>query len=330
METQVAPNPQRIMSFAFGFVPGVAVYSAIELGVFAAIAAGHDTVERLASACNSQPRGMQPLVHTLVSLGLLEWKEERLGLAADTQLFLVPGSPAYLGGVIAHQTREIGAWAKLPETIAKGKPQGTVVEGDQDDGAFFAGFVDSLFNLNWPAAQAVARALPPAQTAIDIGCGSAVWSLALAQAQPELQVVGVDRKLVLETVAAVFAERLGCASRYQYRAGNFRDVDLGKSDVAFLGHILHSEGEAASRTLLRRIHEALNPGGVLVVAEMVASEPRGEDVFSNLFDLNMLMWTEDGTVFTRSQLEEMGREAGFVRFEWVQVPGPYPVLLAFR
>ncbi|MBN9414329.1 hypothetical protein ABS71_01250 [bacterium SCN 62-11] len=330
METQVAPNPQRIMQFAFGFVPGVAVYSAVELGVFSAIAAGHDTLETLTAACSCPDRGLSPLLHALTSLGLLEQAGQQYLLAADTRLFLVPSSPAYLGGVIAHQTREIGAWANLPETIRKGKPQGTVVEGDQDDGAFFAGFVDSLFNLNWPAAQAVARALPPARTAIDIGCGSGVWSLALAQTQAETRVVCVDRQLVLETVTKGFAERLGCADRYQYRAGNFRDVELGKSDVAFLGHILHSEGEAASRILLKRICEGLNPGGVLVVAEMVASEPRGLDVFSNLFDLNMLMWTEDGTVFTRTQLEEMSTEAGFSRFEWLEVPGPYPVLLAFR
>lgn len=330
METQVAPNPQRIMQFAFGFVPGVAVYSAIQLGVFAAVAEGHDTIAKLAVACGCQERGMQPLVYTLTGLGLLLQTGEHFSLAADTQLFLVPSSPAYLGGVIAHQTKMIGAWAQMPEAVRQGKPPGTVVEGDQDDGAFFAAFVDSLFNLNWPAAQAVARALPPARSAVDIGCGSGVWSLALAQAQPELQVVAVDRKLVLDTVAKVFAERMGCGDRYEYRAGNFRDVDLGKSDVAFLGHILHSEGEAASRTLLKRIHDGLNPGGVLVVAEMVASAPRGADVFSNLFDLNMLMWTEEGTVFSAAQMEEMGREAGFTRFEWLTVPGPYPVLLAFR
>lgn len=330
MEIKTAPNPQRIMQFAFGFVPSVAVYSAIELKVFSHIAEGQDTIARLATACNCQERGLAPLLYALTSLGLLEQNGPQFKLAADTEMFLLPTSQAYLGGVLAHQTREIAHWVQLPEAIRQGRAPGTQVESDQDDGAFFAGFVDSLFNLNWPAAQSVARVLPAYKTAIDIGCGSAVWSLALAAVQPELQVVAVDRQLVLDQVAKVFATRLGCAERYQYRAGNFRDVDLGKSDVAFLGHILHSEGEAASRVLLKRIYEALNPGGVLVVAEMVASEPRGEDVFSNLFDLNMLMWTQDGTVFTRNQLEEMGREAGFSRFEWLTVPNPQPVLLCFR
>jgi len=330
METQVAPNPQRIMQFAFGFVPSVAVYSAIELDLFTAVAHGHNTVAKLAEACQCQERGLKPLVYTLTGLGLLEQSGDSFKLAVDAELFLLPKSPAYLGGVLAHQVKQIGDWAQLSKAVRLGTPPGTVVEGDQDDGAFFAGFVDSLFNLNWPAAQAVAKALPAAKAAIDIGCGSAVWSLALAHLQTDLGVVAVDRQQVLDKVAKAFAERVGCSDRYEFRAGNFRDVDFGKSDVAFLGHILHSEGEAASRTLLKRIYDGLNPGGVLVVAEMVASEPRGADVFSNLFDLNMLMWTQEGTVFTVAQLEEMGREAGFTRFEWLSVPSPSPVLLAFR
>lgn len=46
METQIAPNPQKIMQFAFGFVPSMAVYSALELDLFTAIAHGHNKIGR--------------------------------------------------------------------------------------------------------------------------------------------------------------------------------------------------------------------------------------------------------------------------------------------
>jgi hypothetical protein len=42
----------------------------------------------------------------------------------------------------------------------------------------------------------------------------------------------------------------------------------------------------------------------------------------------MLMWTEEGTVFTAVQLEEMCREAGFSQFRWLEAPGPSPILVA--
>lgn len=330
MTTQVAPNPQRIMQYAFGFVPSLAVASAIELGLFGAIEQGHATLARLAQACNCSERGLMPLLHTLVSLELLQSDPEGWSLAPDARLFLVPSSPAYLGGMLTHQTAQIARWTALPETIRQGRRQVEAVEGDQDNGKFFAGFVDSLFNLNFPAAQAVAAQLGEAQSALDIGCGSGVWSLALALLHPQLKVIAVDRALVLDQVTRPFAQRMGCLDRYEMRAGNFRDVDFGSHDVVFLGHILHSEGESASRTLLQRCHRALNPGGRLVVAEMVASEPRGAHLFPNLFDLNMLMWTEEGTVFTASQLEEMCGQAGFTRCQWLSAPSPSPILVAQR
>ena len=328
MKTQVAPNPQRIMQYAFGFVPSLAVSAAVELGVFGAIQQGSKDLPALVQACHCEERGLAPLLHTLVSLELVQQGPAGYTLAPDAATFLDPKSPAYLGGMLSHQARQIAHWAKLPETIRQGRSLQDAVEGDEDDGKFFASFVDSLFNLNFPAAKSVAERLGPAQSALDIGCGSGVWSLALATAQPELKVVAVDRPLVLDTVTRVFADRLGCLARYEMRSGNFRDVVFGEHDVVFLGHILHSEGEAASRVLLQRCRAALRSGGRLVVAEMVASEPRGAEVFPNLFDLNMLMWTEQGTVFTASQLEEMCTQAGFSRCQWLEAPSPFPVLVA--
>lgn len=327
MTTQVAPTPQRILQFAFGFIPTLAVGSAVELNLFGHIQDGKNDLAQLGQASQCAARGLQPVLHTLVSLGLLAQEGDRYHLTPESELFLVPGSPAYLGGMLTHLTKTISHWGSFTETVRKGRGP-IAVEGDEDNGAFFAGFVDSLFNLNFPAAQAVAAQLGPAESVLDLGCGSAVWSLALAQLHPQLKVTAVDRAVVLEQVTRVFAQRFNCQDRFTMLPGNFRDVDFGQHDVAILGHILHSEGEAASRTLLQRCRAALKPGGKLVVAEMVAGEPRGADVFSNLFDLNMLMHTQDGTVFSRSQLEEMCRQAGFTKFEWLTVPSPYPVLVA--
>lgn len=328
MNTQVAPNPQRIMQFTFGFIPSVAVAAAVDLGVFAALHQGHRQLDALAQACNCQPRGLEPLLHTLTSLGLLEFEHPEWRMAPDTAMFLVPDSPAYLGGLLRHQVHSLPRWTSLAETVRQGRSVHPPIEGDEDDGAFFTGFVDALFNLNYPAAQVVAGQLGSVRSALDLGCGSAVWSLALAQLLPELQVRAVDREPVLENITRPFLQRFGVAQRYQLVAGNFREVDLGQAEAIFLGHILHSEGERASRQLLARCRQALNPGGRLVIAEMVASDPRGADVFPNLFDLNMLMWTEEGTVFTAVQLEDMCREAGFSQFRWLEAPGPSPILVA--
>ena len=222
-------------------------------------------------------------------------------------------------------------WERLGEAVRSGAPPIRAVESDDDGGSFFSEFVDGLFVLNAPAAQAVAQHIPQAQRALDIGCGSAVWSLALAQKFPQLEVTALDRGQVLETITRNFVERLAVQDRYTLKAGNFREIAFEEQhyDVAYLGHILHSEGASESAVLLRRLRLALRSGGVLVIAEMVGSDPRGQDLFPNLFDLNMLFWTEDGCVFSRSELEKMVTEAGFSRFEWLPTASASPTLLAY-
>jgi hypothetical protein len=135
---------------------------------------------------------------------------------------------------------------------------------------------------------------------------------------------------VLRKVTRPFAERLGVADRVIDLAGNFREVSFGREafDVAYLGHILHSEGTQRSQVLLRRLSEALKPQGTLVVAEMVADPTHRQEVFPQLFGLNMLMHTEEGNVFSGPELEQMCQEAGFGRLEWVKAPAPSPILLA--
>jgi len=44
--------------------------------------------------------------------------------------------------------------------------------------------------------------------------------------------------------------------------------------VATLGHILHSEGEARSRKLLKKVFDALAPGGTIAIASSLPDDDR--------------------------------------------------------
>ena len=323
-------SPDRIMQHTFGYIVSQALAAGVQLDLFTHIAQGAATVAELARRAAASERGVFRLVGALSALGYITQEQGQLGLAPDAEMFLVKGSRAYMGSLVCHHLEHWSQWTQLGDAVRTGTAPGVGVESDEDAGQFFAGFVDSLFALNFPAAQAVAQKLGAAQNALDVGAGSAVWSLALAQVNPGLSITAVDREEVLTKVTRPFAERLGVGDRLHEKVGNFREVDLGTAqyDVAYLGHILHSEGTAHSRILLRRLYEALKPGGTLVVAEMVADAEHRNAVFPQLFGLNMLMHTEDGNVFSNQELEAMCREAGFSTLEWVQAPAPSPILFA--
>src|SRR5581483_6459488 len=144
---------------------------------------------------------------------------------------------------------------------------------------FFAQFVADLFPVNFPAAMALARHLDLASSqrpirVLDIAAGSGVWGIALAQTSPQVRVTAVDWPGVLP-VTKETVERFHLADRYHYIAGDIGDVAFGSGyDIATLGHILHSEGEQRSRALLKKVFDALAPGGTIAIAEFLVDDSR--------------------------------------------------------
>jgi SAM-dependent methyltransferase len=318
------------MDTVFGFIAARTLATGVELDVFTHIAQGARTPAGLAEKTGDSERGLRMLTDALAGMGFLQKTPEGLFLAPDAEKFLVRTSPAYLGAVVRHIEPLWDTWQHLTQAVRTGSGQAIGKKTSEEE--FFASFVDGLFALGFPAAQAAARALGgQVREVLDLGAGSGVWSLAFAAAHPEVRVTLVDYPGVLP-VTRTFARRLQVAERCTFLAGDFHQVDLeeGAYDLVTLGQILHGESYEESLRLLRRAQAALRPAGALLIAEMIPDEGRCRDTFALLFGMNMLMLTEKGDVYTASQLEDMVRQAGFGEVGWLEVPAPYPLLVARR
>jgi ubiquinone/menaquinone biosynthesis C-methylase UbiE len=332
--TQVTPAP--VLEATFGFAANQILLTSIDLDLFTHLARGTNTVPALARATACSPRGLRILLNALVGFKYLEREGDRFTMTPMTETFLLKTSPQYLGGMILHSRQVRPSWDRLTEIVRTGKPS-QAVDGGEDQGQFFAQFVDALYALNAGAAEAAAKALADGHDSgefrvLDIGAGSGVWSLALARRIRSARVTVADWPIVIEKVTSQFAERQGLSNRYDYLPGNFREADFGESrfDVALLGHICHSEGEERTRALFRRVHRALKPGGRILIAEMVADEGRREATFPLLFAVNMLVNTEEGDTFTFGEYRRWLEEARFGQVRMIEAPSPSPLILATK
>ncbi|WP_427007557.1 class I SAM-dependent methyltransferase [Pseudarthrobacter sp. H2] len=108
------------------------------------------------------------------------------------------------------------------------------------------------------------------RTIVDAGAGTGGYSLALARRFPEASVVAIDK-------SPVMLERVRAAALGQGLAGRVgtvhADLDhawpaVGAADIVWASSSLHEVAHPGR--VLRDVHAALNPGGLLVVVEMDA------------------------------------------------------------
>jgi precorrin-6B methylase 2 len=321
------------MQFTWGYVPPLVLEAAIQHRVFDVLDEGPKTVKETAAATGASERGLRIIMNVLVGLDFLARVEgDRYALTPESATFLVSGKPGFQGGVLRHGSRQlIPKWLHLTEVVGSGKPMGAVNE--QAVGTeFFQQFVTDIFPLSYPSARVLAGhlGLKSGAKVLDLAAGSGVWSIALAESHAGVTVTAVDWAEVLPTTRAT-VERFGLSDRYAFVGGDLLEVEFGQGhNVAVLGHILHSEGEARSRKLLRKTFEALAPGGTIAIGEFLVNEDRTGPVGSLFFAANMLVNTDEGDTFSFGEISGWLREAGFVDARLLEAPGPSPLVLATK
>jgi len=256
--------------------------------------------------------------------------------APDADFFLVKDKPSYIGPFLQlHANRISEAWRGL-RAVARGEEPPRHVDRPDDGAELWPELVDSLFAMNFAAAQVLgselARLHPDGSLRVlDVGAGAAVWSIGCARVEPRVRATALDLEGTLPSARA-HVERFELTSRFDYLAGDLRELDFGEQrfEAVVLGHICHAEGRANTRKLLAKCARALVPGGTLAIAEFVPDDDRSGPVGPLLFALNMLVNTTDGDTFTLADFREMCAECGLRDVRTLDAPAPSPLILATR
>jgi 2-polyprenyl-3-methyl-5-hydroxy-6-metoxy-1,4-benzoquinol methylase len=289
-------------------------------GVLDALRSGPKSPAELAAACGIAPRPTQLLLQALAALGVVASRGEQFALSPLAELLLT-GTYRNLGDEY---------WAHLPALLKTDKP---IVKMD-DAAKSEAYYQAQAAILGWmltPAAEFAARklreiGLPERAAILDVGAGSAVWSLTLARDLAGASVTAVDWPAVLE-VADETAQNLGLPDRLKTIAGNYHEVEFpaGQFDLAILANVTHLETSAGNRTLFKKACAALKPGRRIAIFDIFPGQAAG-DLNRTLYALGLALRTEHGRVYSVQEFEPLLAEAGFCppRLVPLEVP-PYAV-----
>ncbi len=317
---------QRIRAFQESRV----LLTAIELDLFTAVGQGA-TAEQVAAALHTDARATDMLMNALVSLGMLEKRDGRFRNSPEAARYFVQGSPDDQRMATMHIANLWQRWSTLTDCVRAG----TAVELREmshrgDD--WTEPFIAAMHANASERAPAVVRAVGAAgvRRMLDIGGGSGAYSIAFAQANPELRAEILDLASVV-LIARKHIEEAGVAAQVTPRVGDLRAGLFGGGyDLVLISAICHMLGPDENRELLAKSFAALAPGGRVVVQDFILDPDRAGPRMAALFALNMLVGTAGGNTYTEAEYALWLREAGFPEIRRVNLPGPASLMIGKR
>jgi SAM-dependent methyltransferase len=327
-----------IMQLGLGFWASKTLLSAVELGLFAVVSkAGPLDAEELRERLDLHPRSARDFFDALVALGMLARTNGRYSNTAETDLFLDPAKPTYMGGILEMANARLYTfWGSLTEGLRTGQPQSEVKTG----GGFFealyadpeklAQFAGAMTGLSRATGDAIAAKFPWRDygSVIDIGCAQGAVPVAIAATHDHLTGGGFDLPPV-EPIFNSYVARFGLADRLRFTAGNFFADPLPRADVLIMGHILHDWDLDQKRLLLQKAYAALPKGGALIVFDAIIDDDRRENAFGLLMSLNMLI-EDHGFDYTGADCRGWMADVGFSESYVEHLVGPDSMVVAIK
>ena len=311
------PTPERIFGLMNAFQNTEALKTGVELDIFTSIGEGANTAQLLAAKTGAAERGVRILCDYLTVMGLLTKENGRYGLTEESALYLDKRSPASLHAVTGFLA---ASWHKknveaLTEAVRKGGTAGAQGDNSKPQDEVWVAFARSMAKLSIPAANFIADILGCSEakpcTVLDIAAGHGNYGITIARKNPNAKIVAVDWPSVL-AVAQENAQAAGVSDRHSTRPGSAFDTDLGTGyDVVLLTNIFHHFDMPTCEKLMRRVYDALKPGGKAVTLEFIPNEDRVSPPAAAGFSLNMLVGTDAGDAYTFSEYERMFSNVGF-------------------
>jgi SAM-dependent methyltransferase len=315
-----------------GYLRTVALCSAARLGIFNVLDGNPRTVEKTAGLLDIDLRATEILMHALCALRLLRKEGDLFTLTDLSETFLSASSPSYAG----NKTMLIGYMHErslsLPAVMKTGRPQMAPPAATPALENRLRVTMTAMAEMGAESAKAVACAvdLSTVTTMLDLGGGTATYTLAMLEAKNSIQAVIFDRPSVLEFTREVLAAR-NLRQSVSLREGDFVRDDIGSGyDLILLSNVVHEYSPDENAALIRKASRALNSGGQLIVSDLVLDPGKTSPESAALFALEMLINTPGGCTFTEEEILCWMQGAGLSDFRSLRTPAGTGVVMGKR
>jgi len=295
-----------------GLLKSKLLLTGIELKVFNHLSEPK-SAQDVAEAIGSHRQNTRLFLDGLAACDLLEKKDSLYQNTSVTQTFLVEGSPTYLGEVITLWAKSWFTIDNLSELVKEGPPSPLPDMGSEE-----------MWAENLKVGANTTRAGEAQQLAgiishlpefssfkkmLDLGGGTGIYAIAIVSAHPTMKGVVFDRPPILK-VAKTFIKEYEMEDRIEVLGGDYLQAPIGEgydliwasSTLSFARHNIDS--------VVKKIYDALNPGGVFINFSEGLTEERTKPEPMVLMMMTMTLMGRDIS-FDQGEIADSMLRVGF-------------------
>lgn len=311
-----------------------AIHVALELGLFESLREPADTSGLVSRTAYSE-RGLSALLGMLKSLGFVDRHDGIWQLNPLSRAYMLKDSTYFWGPFFKRAGDALPMCKMLLENVRDDK---TTEERPAE--GWEAGHIDEATArsvTDFMHCHSIAPAVGLARTCdfsgvdrvLDVGGGSGCYSIALADANPELKATVMDLPTIC-AVAGEYIENAGLSGRVDARAVDmFRQDWPTDYDCHFFANVFHDWSMQTCLQLARSSFAALPVGGRICLQEMLLDDSGDGPAAAIAFSLLMCLGTK-GQQFTFVQLKDMLETAGFSDVSATRSYGYYSLVTGYK
>lgn len=307
---------EEISTIAFGFMASKALFSALHVGVFDALAEGPRSLDALAAETGVQKRRLTTLLTALVSAGLVRKTGDTFANAPGAQDYLVRESRNYFGDYLRYQIdrQMFPMMTELVPVLEQGEkaeaPDYEAWMSDPDEARLFS---ESQHSGSLGPGAVLARQveLEGAERLLDVGGGTGAFAIMFCKRFPKLHATVLDFPNVCE-VGADFVRRAGMAERVAFLPGNALESEWPEGqDAILMSYLLGGVPADAIPGLIAKARTCLRPGGLLIVHDFMVDDDRSGPPLAAYWALQHMVFTPEGASLTAGSIRRLLLQNGF-------------------
>jgi ubiquinone/menaquinone biosynthesis C-methylase UbiE len=260
----------------------------------------------VAGLIKADARATEILLDAVASLGLIKKSGEKYRNSAAARNLLVSGAPHYQGDIINHADNLWINWSHLDEIVKTGLPARRSFGSEA--------FIRGMHNIAVMKAADVINNidLKGVRKALDLGGGPGTYSMELARRIDSVTLFDLPQTIAIakDITGKTMLDNIS------FIEGDFLADDIGSGyDLIFISQVFHAFSGSKNLNTLKKVFNALNPNGLVVIQEFYLGKDRASPPRGALFSVNMLVNTHGGRCYTVPEMKGWLSSTGFSKIK---------------